>query len=113
MRLFAATLAFVLAGLGVFVGYARGAPERKLAELESGHRIEPLDLVFQDLACGLRCDLIRQITQSHYSHVGIVLEDNGERVVCTLPRAAGSDPAARASRLPLTRKGTQSEVVGA
>ncbi len=39
------------------------------------------DLVFQDLACGERCQLIRDITHSPYSHVGVVQEDDGERVV--------------------------------
>ena len=39
------------------------------------------DLVFQDLACGMRCALIRQVTHSRYVHVGLVLMEDGERVV--------------------------------
>ena len=43
-------------------------------------RIEPLDVVFQDLDCGQRCDLIRQITASPYTHVDVYRFDDGIRI---------------------------------
>lgn len=63
--------------------YARAQPSRDLAARERawGQVIRPGDLVFQDLACGERCALIRDVTSSPYSHVGVVLEEQGERVV--------------------------------
>ena len=94
LKLFFAILAVTLALLGAFVAYAKGAPARRLAALEKGARIEPLDLVFQDLDCGLRCDLIRQITQSRYTHVGIVLEEHGQRVVWEAFGPVGPTPLA-------------------
>ncbi len=81
MRLFAAILAVTSALVASFVAWAKAEPSRRLAALERNARIEPLDLVFQDLECGLRCNLIRDITGSRYTHVGIVLEERGERVI--------------------------------
>lgn len=81
MRLFAATLTGTLSLALSFIAYAHGQPERQLASLDRTARIEPLDVVFQHLDCGLRCSLIEQITESPFTHVGIVLEENGQRVV--------------------------------
>jgi hypothetical protein len=94
MRLFAATLACSFAAAGCFVAYARSEPERRLAALETRGRIEPLDVVFQDLGCGLRCDLIRQITESRYTHMGIVLEEHGQRMVWEAFGPVGPTPLA-------------------
>ena len=88
MRRFAFTrfhglvLGFVLAGFA-FALYLRGEPRRALARREAAWhaRIEPGDIIFQDLECGLSCDLLGKVTHSNYSHVGIVLEENGHRVV--------------------------------
>lgn len=82
--------------LGALAAWAPGAPERALARRERawGTRIRAGDLVFQDLACGLRCDLIRAVTSSPYSHVGIVLEENGERVVWEALGPVGPTPLA-------------------
>jgi hypothetical protein len=70
-----------LTAAGSFIAYAQKAPERTLAALERDTRIEPLDVVFQNLGCGLRCSLIQQVTQSPYTHMGIVLDEGGERMV--------------------------------
>lgn len=94
VRLFATTLAVCLAAAGSFVAYAKGEPDRRLAALEREVRIEPLDVVFQDLGCGVRCDLIRQITASPYTHMGIVLEQNGERMVWEAYGPVGPTPLA-------------------
>lgn len=77
------SLLAVAAAFGALLWYAEGAATRALAEREVGWgaRIRPGDLVFQDLACGRRCDLIRAITDSPYSHVGIVVDDDGDRRV--------------------------------
>jgi len=66
----------VLIGAGWLIA---GAPARVLEERQQawGVRIQPGDLLFQDLDCGPRCALIREVTQSHYAHVGIVLEEQG------------------------------------
>ncbi len=68
--------------LGLYA-WASGASARLLEarEQEWGHQIESGDLVFQDLDCGERCALIRSVTDSKYSHVGIVVENGGERMV--------------------------------
>jgi len=70
MRLFATILATCFAVTAAFVVWARGAPDRQLAMLERRAHIEPLDVVFQDLDCGPR-----------HTHVGIVLVEDGERMV--------------------------------
>jgi hypothetical protein len=72
---------FVLAACGL--AWARGEPARELGEREAkwGTRIQAGDLVFQDLDCGRRCELIREVTHSRYAHVGIVLDEGEERVV--------------------------------
>lgn len=63
--------------------WSSGASGRALAEREDswGERIRAGDLVFQDLECGERCALIRSVTNSRYSHVGVVVERDGERSV--------------------------------
>lgn len=65
-----------LAGVGVLVAQA---PARVLEERQRawGHRIQAGDILFQDLDCGLRCSLIRSVTHSRYTHVGIVLQEAG------------------------------------
>ena len=75
-----AAVALVFAVLGV---WASGAGERDVARREAawGITLRHGDLVFQDLACGLRCALIRRVTGTSYSHVGVAVEVDGERVV--------------------------------
>jgi hypothetical protein len=94
VRLFGAILAVLLALAGAFASYARSEPERRLAAVEREVRIEPLDVVFQDLDCGPRCDLIREITQSRFTHVGIVLDEGGQRVVWEAYGPVGPTPLA-------------------
>lgn len=94
MRLFGAILVVLLTLVGAFAAWARAEPNRRLAALEHGVRIEPLDVVFQDLDCGPRCDLIREITQSRFTHVGIVLDEGGERVVWEAYGPVGPTPLA-------------------
>ncbi|MEM1418047.1 MAG: YiiX/YebB-like N1pC/P60 family cysteine hydrolase [Myxococcota bacterium] len=74
----ASFLAFALLG-----AWLSGAAERALARREAtwGVTLRHGDLVFQDLDCGLRCALIRRVTRSRYSHVGVVVDAAGERVV--------------------------------
>jgi len=95
--LFSAVLATGLTAAGVFALWARGAPERQLAEAEVrwGVAIQPGDLVFQDLDCGLRCELIREVTHSRYAHVGVVLDERGERVVWEALGPVGPTPLAK------------------
>ncbi len=83
VRLFAAILALVLLAFSGAVVWARGEPERALgrAEVRLGARIQAGDLVFQDLECGPRCELIRRVTHSRYVHVGLVLGAGPRRVV--------------------------------
>ncbi len=79
-----APLATALLVVAVTAWWTSGLSERELAALEDAHEVEflPGDLVFQDLACGERCDLIRDVTGSPYSHVGFVdVDADGERVV--------------------------------
>ena len=76
----------LLGALVVVVGtylWARGADERALVAREEtlGVTIRAGDLVFQDLRCGVRCEAIRAVTASRYSHVGVVTIEDGERVV--------------------------------
>lgn len=65
------------------IGFFETLPARELAARERQFEspIRPGDLVFQDLDCGERCALIRRITGSRYTHVGIVLDEDGERMV--------------------------------
>jgi hypothetical protein len=78
----------VRAGFGTILGavaalvlasaaWLRDEPARDLARREAawGFAIAPGDLVFQDLDCGPRCDLISQVTRSRYVHVGVVLRE--------------------------------------
>ncbi len=84
MRLFATILATCLGLTVAFVVWARGAPDRALMALEREARIEPLDVVFQDLDCGPR-----------HTHVGIVLLENGERMVWEADGAVQLTPLAQ------------------
>lgn len=71
-------------GLVALVGaWASGASARALEDREAawGITIRHGDLVFQDLECGLRCELIRRVTRTRYSHVGVVIEREGKRLV--------------------------------
>jgi hypothetical protein len=79
LRMLAGSMTLV----AVVAWWASGASGRALAEREDswGRPIRAGDLVFQDLDCGERCALIRSVTDSHYSHVGIVVEHEGERTV--------------------------------
>lgn len=74
-------VAFVITGGLGFVTWSM--PSWTLAASERTWRrpIQAGDLVFQDFDCGPRCELIRRVTRTHYTHVGIVLEDDGELVV--------------------------------
>jgi hypothetical protein len=85
-----------LLAAGAFIFWVRRAPERHLAQRERAWhtRISPGDLVFQDLDCGLRCQLIREVTHSRYSHVGIVLDEGGERFVWEALGPVGRTPLA-------------------
>lgn len=80
---------------GTYV-WARGADERALVAREEalGVTIRAGDLVFQDLRCGVRCQAIRAVTSSRYSHVGIVTLDDGERVVWEALGPVGPTPLA-------------------
>ena len=49
-------------------------------------------MVFQDLDCGARCALIESVTGSRYTHVGVVLEDEGEFVVWEAFAPVGPTP---------------------
>lgn len=84
MRLFATILATCFGITAGFLLWARGAPGRTLAALEQQAHIEPLDVVFQDLDCGPR-----------HTHVGIVLVENGERMVWEADGAVRLTPLAQ------------------
>lgn len=77
MRLRWALVAIALVGAGWFISTA---PARVLEQRQRawGVRVQPGDVIFQDLDCGPRCELIREVTHSRYTHVGVVLEENGE-----------------------------------
>ena len=79
LRIFAFAVSSVLA----LAWWASGTSGRALAQREHtwGARVQAGDLVFQDLACGERCALIRSVTDSRYSHVGVVVEEDGARMV--------------------------------
>ena len=94
---FAHSLALVFAALGITLYVLSGAPERALAARERAFGgIREGDLVFQDLACGQRCSFIRRVTESRYVHVGLVMIEDGERVVCVEALASDLAGARRA-----------------
>lgn len=72
----------VLVG-GALVAAYQSDPSRTLARREAAWhaRIQPGDVLLQDLACGMRCNLIRDLTHSRYTQAGIVLDENGQRMV--------------------------------
>lgn len=75
--------------------YASGSDARALAAWEEEHAaIRAGDLVFQDLECGVRCTLIREVTRSRYVHVGVVLGEGDERVVWEAFAPVGPTPLA-------------------
>lgn len=82
--------------VGAFGWYARGAAQRDLEAREHawGRRIRAGDLVFQDLACGPRCEMIREVTHSRYAHVGVVFGEGDERVVWEALAPVGPTPLA-------------------
>jgi len=77
-----AAVAVMFLAMAVWVGYL-SQTDRSLARREAAwhQRIQPGDVVLQDLACGLRCDLVRDVTHTRYTHVGLVLDQGGETVV--------------------------------
>lgn len=94
-QLFEVLLSALLVAGAAFALYLRGQPARSLARREAAWhtRIQPGDVVFQDLDCGLRCELIRQVTHSPYTHVGLVLaNEQGERVVWEAFAPVGPTP---------------------
>jgi hypothetical protein len=92
---FAHSLGLSFLGVAALLYFLASAPERALAERESAWGgIREGDVVFQDLACGVRCALIRQATDSRYVHVGIVLVEGGERVVYEAYEPVGPTPLA-------------------
>lgn len=92
---FAHSLGLSFLGVAALLYLLAGEPERALAERESAWGgIREGDLVFQDLACGARCALIRQVTHSRYVHVGIVFVEDGERVVYEAYEPVGPTPLA-------------------
>lgn len=75
--------------------YAAGADDRSLDAWEAEHgTIVAGDVLFQDLDCGARCSLIRQVTGSRYVHVGIVLGEGDDRVVWEAYAPVGPTPIA-------------------
>ncbi|MFT3837545.1 MAG: YiiX/YebB-like N1pC/P60 family cysteine hydrolase [Myxococcaceae bacterium] len=96
MRLFGAILAVMLLALGGFAAWARGSDQRELARAEArlGASIAAGDVVFQDLECGARCELIRQVTHSRYVHVGLVVGQGDARVVWEAFAPVGPTPLA-------------------
>jgi hypothetical protein len=66
-----------IAVLGTAGWFISTAPARVLEARQRGWgvRFQEGDLIFQDLDCGTRCALIREVTESHYTHVGIVLRE--------------------------------------
>jgi hypothetical protein len=91
---FALTLAAVVLSGAAFVFWVLHEPTAFLADREAAWhaQIEAGDVVFQDLACGPRCDRIREVTHSRYSHVGIVVVEDGERVVWEAFHPVGPTP---------------------
>jgi hypothetical protein len=87
----------LLGALLVFVAiivWVRTEPARFVAERVRFHQatILPGDIVFQDLDCGARCELIREATKSRYAHVGIVLRDGSDLVVWEAFHPVGPTP---------------------
>jgi hypothetical protein len=88
----------ILAGAGALIvtlaWLLHIAPRVVLQERERawGAHIEEGDLVFQDLDCGERCALIRSVTHSRYSHVGIVLREGDELMVWEALAPVGPTP---------------------
>jgi hypothetical protein len=76
-------LAVLMLVVGGAVAMWRSDPARALARREAAwqQRIQPGDVLLQDLGCGLRCNLIRDLTHSRYTQVGLVLEHEGQREV--------------------------------
>lgn len=76
-------LALATVVLSAVVYAAETAEARALAARESawGEAILAGDLVFQDIECGERCALIRRITHSRYTHVGVVVGEGEDRFV--------------------------------
>ena len=77
LGLFHVILAITAVVAIAFVAVVKTQPARSLRHRQAAwnHVIAPGDLLFQDIDCGLRCDLIRLVTHSPYTHVGIVLAD--------------------------------------
>lgn len=69
--------AFMFLGACILIARAPAAVLRQRQQ-NWGVTILPGDVLFQDLRCGERCELIRQVTGSRYTHVGIVLQEGGE-----------------------------------
>jgi hypothetical protein len=95
LTLFHGILALALLGAAVFVGLVKTQPARSLRQRQERwhHVIGPGDLLFQDIDCGLRCDLIRVMTHSPYVHVGLVLADaQGQPVVWEAFNPVGPTP---------------------
>ena len=90
-------LAVALALGGGAVAMWQSDPARELARREAawGAPLQPGDVVLQDLACGLRCNFIRDVTHSRYTQVGLVLEQGGQRVVWEAFGPVGPVPLAR------------------
>lgn len=99
-------LAFSVLSVAALAWWSSGASSRALAEREDswGEAILPGDLVFQDLNCGERCELIRSVTNSPYSHVGVVVEADGERVVWEALAPVGPVPLREWVRRGIDRK---------
>ena len=74
--------------------YIRDAPHRTLRQLQEDHGFvfHHGDLVFQDLQCGPRCEAIAEITNSAATHVGVVVEDEGDFVVWEALGPVGPTP---------------------
>jgi hypothetical protein len=72
-------LAILVGGIAMYLNQ----PDRALARREASwhQQIEPGDVVLQELACGLRCHFITDVTNTRYTNVGLVLEQNGRLVV--------------------------------
>ncbi|MEZ4251770.1 MAG: YiiX/YebB-like N1pC/P60 family cysteine hydrolase [Polyangiales bacterium] len=99
---------FAAVVVGLVVLYASGAAERAWEERAEalGLEVRPGDVVLQDLRCGERCAAIRAVTRSRYTHVGVVLEEEGELVVWEALAPVGPTPLgewARRGRLAVYR----------
>jgi hypothetical protein len=81
MRALLVGVPLLIVGLVVYLAETADARALEAREAAWGERIEAGDVVLQDLECGERCALIRDVTQSRYAHVGVVVVDDGERFV--------------------------------